>query len=266
MVCTACALKALQGARFDPSDLASRLQSSSGDTPRLGGSASVKREPLPTAKPRNTFDRSLSVTKEPSAAGVPTRPHHKFKAQFMFKKIVLAVTLLASAAAQAETFDFSYVFPTIGTTVSGSFDGTRSGDLVTGLSNIRATYQNVVFAPDSGLHDFHYNGKAFVSGGSVASFSGNSNNFLFVNSETPDDLYYKNFFFYIPYYGGIDPLISTYAHAQFRNIGADNSAGIGTWALKSVSAVPEPEVYAMLLAGLGLMGTTARRRKEKQTQ
>jgi len=30
-----------------------------------------------------------------------------------------------------------------------------------------------------------------------------------------------------------------------------------------VTAVPEPETYAMLLAGLGLMGTIARRRKAK---
>jgi hypothetical protein len=32
----------------------------------------------------------------------------------------------------------------------------------------------------------------------------------------------------------------------------------------SVTAVPEPESYAMLLAGLGLMGAIARRRKQNQ--
>ena len=32
----------------------------------------------------------------------------------------------------------------------------------------------------------------------------------------------------------------------------------------TVSAVPEPESYAMLLAGLGLIGTIARRRAQKQ--
>ena len=31
-----------------------------------------------------------------------------------------------------------------------------------------------------------------------------------------------------------------------------------------VTAVPEPETYAMLLAGLGVMGAVARRRKAKQ--
>ena len=39
----------------------------------------------------------------------------------------------------------------------------------------------------------------------------------------------------------------------------DNAVGFG------VSAVPEPETYAMMLAGLGLMGAIARRRKSKET-
>ena len=39
----------------------------------------------------------------------------------------------------------------------------------------------------------------------------------------------------------------------------DNSGGVSL----SITAVPEPETYAMLLAGLGLMGAIARRRKQK---
>lgn len=49
---------------------------------------------------------------------------------------------------------------------------------------------------------------------------------------------------------------------NFNNAGGDN-VGIVLDNV-SVSAVPEPETYAMLLAGLGLMGTIARRRKSNQ--
>jgi hypothetical protein len=37
---------------------------------------------------------------------------------------------------------------------------------------------------------------------------------------------------------------------------------LGNWSA-TVTAVPEPETYAMLLAGLGLMGVVARRRQQK---
>jgi len=48
--------------------------------------------------------------------------------------------------------------------------------------------------------------------------------------------------------------------------GGGQGLGDEGWGVKSatVSAVPEPETYAMMLAGLGLMGTIARRRKQKQ--
>jgi hypothetical protein len=41
---------------------------------------------------------------------------------------------------------------------------------------------------------------------------------------------------------------------------SDNTGSIAV----SITSVPEPETYAMLLAGLGLMGAVARRRKNKQ--
>lgn len=45
--------------------------------------------------------------------------------------------------------------------------------------------------------------------------------------------------------------------------GALNEAGAYYTGSFQVSAVPEPETYAMFLAGLGLMGGIARRRKQK---
>lgn len=47
---------------------------------------------------------------------------------------------------------------------------------------------------------------------------------------------------------------------KFTAVGRSDSYG-GSLDNISVTAVPEPETYAMLLAGLGLMGTIARRRK-----
>jgi len=45
-----------------------------------------------------------------------------------------------------------------------------------------------------------------------------------------------------------------------------NEAGFGSKVgITSVSPVPEPETYAMMLAGLGLIGAIARRRKQQQS-
>jgi hypothetical protein len=46
----------------------------------------------------------------------------------------------------------------------------------------------------------------------------------------------------------------------------DNAAGFGVASMAApVAAVPEPETYAMMLAGLGMMATIARRRKSKKS-
>ncbi len=54
----------------------------------------------------------------------------------------------------------------------------------------------------------------------------------------------------------VDPIITI--DAQFAG-----SYSLVQSVIPSVTAVPEPETYAMLLAGLGLMGAVARRRKQK---
>ena len=47
--------------------------------------------------------------------------------------------------------------------------------------------------------------------------------------------------------------------------GLGSSAGFEEWSTRhAVAAIPEPETYAMLLAGLGLLGFAARRRKQKE--
>jgi hypothetical protein len=50
------------------------------------------------------------------------------------------------------------------------------------------------------------------------------------------------------------------AHSDLYTFESARSGGDVTFVLTAVHAVPEPETYAMLLAGLGLVGAAARRR------
>ena len=47
-----------------------------------------------------------------------------------------------------------------------------------------------------------------------------------------------------------------------QSIGSNGNSG---WYIPTVTPIPEPESYALMLAGLGLLGIAARRRKQKQT-
>ena len=59
--------------------------------------------------------------------------------------------------------------------------------------------------------------------------------------------------------GGVSPpfILSLTGNTNVPNVGYHGTI--------SVTAVPEPETYALLLAGLGLMGTIARRRSNKRS-
>ena len=57
---------------------------------------------------------------------------------------------------------------------------------------------------------------------------------------------------------------SNLAAGTYQMAVSGNVSGFGAaFAQYTVTAVPEPETFAMLLAGLGLMGTIARRRKNQ---
>lgn len=56
--------------------------------------------------------------------------------------------------------------------------------------------------------------------------------------------------------------LTTYTMGGISYLAIANETS-GTTTVYSLAAVPEPETYAMLLAGLGLIGFTARRRKQK---
>ncbi|MYM26426.1 PEPxxWA-CTERM sorting domain-containing protein [Duganella sp. FT135W] len=58
------------------------------------------------------------------------------------------------------------------------------------------------------------------------------------------------------YFGGYTP------SQQFVNNQYGNYTTFSTIGKSAIAAVPEPETYAMLLAGLGLVGFAARRRRQ----
>lgn len=71
------------------------------------------------------------------------------------------------------------------------------------------------------------------------------------------------------YYGFYDTT-DTYSSIQFINpTGGGDFYAFDNMSIGSqqqvTAAIPEPETYALMLAGLGLVGATARRRKAKQT-
>ena len=172
----------------------------------------------------------------------------------------ITTALMASAAAHAEAYSFTYSMLD-GTAVTGTFNGSPNGKLVSGLNHISVYVNGINMTRGSPLEAYSYNNLAepgiiVWEHNAVASFDANLNNFILADSDA----------YNVSRYFSISPLnrFSTIADsADLRLINSfhrdRDPAGIAArWSL-SVSAVPEPETYGMLLAGLGLIGFVARR-------
>lgn len=170
------------------------------------------------------------------------------------KKIFAAAVFSFAVVAQAATFNYTFN-PSADLNVFGSFEGTASGDLVTNLSNITLSANFRGEALNAGAltlaYSYNSSSASWVSGGSVASFSGAQNNFAFLAST--NDMPTSP-----PY--GFEILFGTDSHKVYFFSSYNQYAHRG-WQLTEVTAVPEPESYALMLAGLGLMAGVARRRK-----
>ena len=168
--------------------------------------------------------------------------------------LAAAVALTAAVAAQADDFTFSYTsWPYL---VTGSFSGTPTGDLITNLSDISVKIDGSPLAGGATAAPsrtyFGWNG---IGLGGVVSISGVANNFIF---SVPHDGTWTNTddFYSIPNFGNRTGL-SLSGTTLFESFAPFTP---GQW---TVTAVPEPETYAMLLAGLGLIGVVSRRRITK---
>lgn len=176
----------------------------------------------------------------------------------------ITTALISSVTAHAEVYSFNYSMLD-GTAVTGTFNGSPNGNLVTGLNHISVYVNGVNMTRGSPLEAYSYNNLAIPGPivwehNAVVSFDARLNNFIFADSDA----------YNVSRYFAITPLNRLSTIADSTDLLLINSfhrdrdpAGIAArWSL-SVSAVPEPETYGMLLAGLGLVGFAARRRAKQ---
>jgi len=174
------------------------------------------------------------------------------------KNAVLAgVLALAFGNAQAlESYTFSETLQG-GTKITGSFQGDASGNLISNISNISVAFDGDAFNGSGHLFSAAISvGIGWVSG-AVVSFDGTQNNFAFVDSDIANGNFWLTNYFWS--FTSL-PEINSLDRACNRNdICVDGPAQ--SWSVTTVNPVPEPETYAMMLAGLGLLGFKARSRK-----
>jgi len=154
----------------------------------------------------------------------------------MFKRIAIAATLFAAAATQADTVGDSIVFNDSGETIFGSFDKIHNGDSMTGLPEIDATYDGALF--------LGYD--SFLSSAFDSALAGSRRSVMAAPSR-PGEVVDQT-----------SPQTHSFLYNQFY-AGAVHGGNVTVNA-----AIPEPETYAMMIAGLGMVGAIARRREAKR--
>ena len=178
---------------------------------------------------------------------------------------------LAAGSASAAKFDFSYAWAN-GDKITGSFTGTQSGQNVTDISNVSASFNGTPMAGSGDLNVYAYTdagGKCpscWAGSGGVASTIPDDNNFLFTNEsvETIASGAGTEWFYVIPWaydgsveavqYNGPQGLVDAY-NGDFIP---------GNWSLTAVggvSGVPEPAGWTLMLVGVGAMGGALRSRR-----
>lgn len=174
------------------------------------------------------------------------------------KKIVLAALLAAVGSAQATVYNFSMTDGN-NKAITGSFEGTAQGNLITDLSNISVALDGKAIGDGRALTAARYVENAYYwAPGAVASFDGNQNNFLFINSEyLAGDYSFNAYTYSLAWLGGS----SVYSMPLNYSSWTSGSPANYGWTVTAVNDVPEPASLALF--GLAIAGMGAMRRRAK---
>ncbi len=136
--------------------------------------------------------------------------------------------------------------------ITGAFDGTLNGNLITNISNVFVWYNGAAFPTNGALNVFHYDyyDEWWVPNGATASLDGSQNNFLFIDGSLSGSQF-TSFFYSSSDLGD---------RTQVNSI-VSNTYGPSTFRAQLV-AVPEPASWALMIGGFGLAGAALRRRRK----
>ena len=171
-----------------------------------------------------------------------------------------AFAVAAATSAHATTFNFSYQFGDA-QLVTGTLDGTLDGTVIDNVSNVSISLDGVAYSGPISLTAYDSATGMFDAGvAAQVSTVAADNNFMFSDGDSATYDGVNNYFYMSSSadLAGAQVYATTFVTGQSALDAAPVSA---SWSL-TAAAVPELPSVALLVAGLGLLGTVARRRRQ----
>jgi hypothetical protein len=184
----------------------------------------------------------------------PPQVKQLMKTSNSFLAAALATALMAfsGASANASTYSFTQGGYTDGATFSGTFKGSD-------FDHNGVLTQNEIWDFNGTIHGGYWNSLPIAnrSNGSVSFQYNLDNNILGDEAGETVHVYYRGW--QIEFYSG-----NGTNRGFIRGFGSEPAPTTAEWIhVTEVSPVPEPESWALLLAGVGLLGCMAKRRQVK---